>query len=367
MTLSLNKLDRLLSSRGFTIKKYFVINNLCVYLEILSFLNADTFLLYIPSKYEINAPRGADTFTLEYLEIDTNGNLPGDFAGEPNEVDVEKIYNEIDIVLDPNDKERQNLIGHLEENYNRPINLRDMKKTDKDDIKEIFRQLRRFKLCVKNIKYKMGITYKNFICCIRRDEGYDCFAINHYHLCNDNKKLTITVDLETLYSKIDTISNDTNTVRDEIYKILDKNQTRHSKLFKNMLEQGSDITTYSEAIYMQKKRYEEYLSQLEDMLVKLTESERKTNGKLNALNGGKKYDPSLKGLHTDIHNANISSKYRTELDRITSLKQEVIKNILNVKIKQENIMLKIDRIFFDNSVMINAIITNMNSLRVLKI
>lgn len=367
MTLSLNKLERLLSSRGFTIKKYFVINNLCVYLEILSFLNADTFLLYIPSKYEINAPYGNDTFSLEYLEIDTNGNLPGDFAGEPNTVDIETMYNEIDIVLNPNDKERQNLVGHLEENYNRPISLKDMSKTDKDDIKEIFRQLRRFKLCVKNIKYKMGIIYRNFICCIRRDEGYDCFAIKHYHPCNDNKKLMITVDLETLYSKIDTISNDINTVRDEIYKILDKNQTRHSKLFGNMLEQGIDISVYSEAICVHKNRYETYLSQLEDMLVKLAESEKKIVGKIKLLEGEKKSDPSLKGLHADIHIANVGAKYKLELDRINSLKQEVIKNILTVKIKQENIMLKIDRIFFDNSVMINAIITNINSLRVLKI
>ena len=53
MPLSLSKLEKLLSIKGLIATQFFTIDKICVYIEILAVSNADTFLLYIPSKYKI--------------------------------------------------------------------------------------------------------------------------------------------------------------------------------------------------------------------------------------------------------------------------------------------------------------------------
>ena len=171
MTLSLNKLEKLLANKGLLIKKIFMIEELCVYLELLSTSNAEICMLYIPSKYEIKINRKENVHTLHYLDVDENGNIAQDYAGELDNFDLEKKYDEVEIDLDPIDK-KQDIEERLEENYNHPVSLKDISKTDKKMLREVFRQLRRLKFCVQSIRYKICIMFKNYICCIRRDNTF---------------------------------------------------------------------------------------------------------------------------------------------------------------------------------------------------
>lgn len=360
MPLSLYKLERVLTTRGMIPKKYFVIHGLCVYIEVLSTANADSFLLYIPSKYEISIESGNDVYKIEGIELDEEGNIPGDYAGEPDNFELDRVYEEIDINTDPHGGDTEDFAKHLEENYNRPVSLKDITIEDKINLRDIFRQLRRFRFCVQSIKYKLGIIYKNFICCIHRNDSLRFFMIKHYPK-KDIRKFMVTLDLETLYSKINTVALDIQSVRAGVYKVLDKNQLKHARNLKSMLETESKITVYSEAIYAQKARFAEYISQLEIMLTRLGESERRVIEKLVGVE--EKYsDPSLRGLHTDIEKTHIVSKHETELERINTLKQEVIRNLITLKVKQEHLALAVDKIFFDNSVMLDAILKNMRDL-----
>lgn len=360
MPLSLHKLERILTSRGMIPKKYFVIHGLCVYIEVLSTANANSFLLYIPSKYKISVESGNNVYKIEEIELDQEGNIPEDYAGEPDNFELDREYEEIDINTGPIREDTEDLAKHLEENYNHPVSLKDITREDKINLRDIFRQVRRFRFCVQSIKYKLCIIYKNFICCIRKDDSLECFMIKHYPK-KDIRKFMVTLDLETLYNKIDTITIDIQSIREGFYKVLDKNQLKHARNLKSMLESESKITAYSDSIYTQKQRFTEYISQLETMLTRLGESERIVIEKLIAIE--EKYsDPSLSGLHTDIEKTHIVSKHETELERINTLKHEVIRNIITLKVKQEHLALAVDKIFFDNSVMLDAILKNMRTL-----
>ena len=59
------------------------------------------------------------------------------------------------------------------------------------------------------------------------------------------------------------------------------------------------------------------------------------------------------------HEISIEQK---KLESINSAKEEILKNIINLRIKQEHLTLMIDKILFDNSVMLNTIILNLNNL-----
>lgn len=362
MPLSLNKLDRLLSGKGLLPKKFFVIHGSCVYIEVLSINNADSFMLYIPSKYEISIPNhGNDIYKVRYIDIDENGTIPGDYAGEPDNFDLEKQYEEIDIDLSPAKMQGKNMEGYLEENYNHPLSLKDISKDDTNNLREIFRQLRRLKFCVQNLKYKLCILYKDYICCIRRDDTFDGFYARHLRGPAE-RKLMVSLDLETLYEKIDSVSLDVKTVREGIYQVLDKNQDKHLRNLTKMLEQKNNLSLFSQNVLIKKTQYAAYLVKLENLLAALGVAERKNIEKLMEIEDKYNADTSIKGLHTDIERTHLVSKYETELSRINGVKQELIRNILVIKSKHEDLALKVDKICFDNSVMLDAILKNFVAL-----
>ena len=64
MVLSVLKLEKLLSLKGFVITRYFVMHSVIVYMEIISIVDATTFLLYIPSKYKFVTQNAKNVFKI---------------------------------------------------------------------------------------------------------------------------------------------------------------------------------------------------------------------------------------------------------------------------------------------------------------
>jgi hypothetical protein len=359
MPLSLYKLDKIISKHELLIRKIYTINNDCVYLELLCVKTGDVCMLYIPSKYQIKAMGANNEFKVSYIEINEDGTIPEDYAGEPDNFELENTYNEVDIDLKSSNK---NMEGHLEESYNHPLSLKDMSKNDKTNLREIFRQLRRLKFCVQNLKYKLCITYKGYLCCIRRDDTFECFHVKASGNMDDNRSLIVTFDLETFYSKIDIISEDIKTIKNGIYKVLDKNQVKHTNNLYKILEYKTTILTSSEIYLKNKKYYTNSISKLELMLVDLCKSEEVIFEKISEIKERYNNNSSLKGLHKDIEKSHLLSKHETELTNINSVKQEIISNLMSLKEKRETLSLKLDKIFFDNTIMIDAIIKNFELL-----
>lgn len=361
--LLLSKLETLLSTKGFIIKKIYVISGMCVYLEILCLSSADIFLLYIPSKYDISAKDSRVKYKIEYIEFEELDNIPGNYAGEPDKLELEGVYEEINLEISADRDNKDDLEEHLEESYKRPVSLKDSNKNDTKEIKDIFRQLKRLRFCVQNIKYKLAIQFKNYICCVRRDDSVDCFCIKHYR-GEASRKLFIIVDLETLYDKISSVETDIKTVRDGVYKVLNKNQLLHSKHLNKAFEERNNLAQFSEGLYQQKSIYTEYINNLESMLFQLCDSEKKIVEKLFVVQ--EKYNTmGIKGVHEDIANSHEISKYESQLEKMGDVKQEIINNILILKTKEEDIYLKCDKTFFDNSVMLDAVVRNVRSLETL--
>jgi len=359
MPLSLHKLEKIITKHGLLIRKIYTIDNYCVYIELLCVNTADVCMLYIPSKYEIKS-RGDDIeYKLSYIDINEDGNIPEQYAGVPDNFELENSYNEVDIGLDSSHK---NMEGQLEESYNHPVSLKDMSKNDNNHLREIFRQLRRLKFCVKNLKYKLCITYKGYLCCIRRDDTFECFHAQGLGHVDDTRSLLVTFDIETFYSKMESLTEDIRTVREGIYKVLDKNQVKHTGNLYKILEYKTTLITASEICLVKKKQYTAGITKLEIMLGKLSESEGVVFSKLDEIDESYRNDRGLKGLHKDIEKSHLVSKHEQELSTITGAKQEVISNIIELKLKRETISLKLDKIFFDNTVMLDAILKNFELL-----
>lgn len=357
MPLSTNKLEKLLSLKGFVPARYFVMHNVIVYMEIVSIADADTFLLYIPSKYKFVAQKGSNVYKVKYVDIDESDNTADDYAGEPDEHSVENAYEEIDINMSPTVK-GDNIAPHLEENYKRSITLKDISTEDSKQLKDIFRQLKRLRFCVQNVKYKIAIIYKQYLCAIKRDDSIECLAIKRFR-GKDCKKLYVTADLELVYEKMDSLLLNMGTIRKGLYHILDKNHFTHSRTLQRLLEEKSNIVEFSDKAYSKKVEYEKHLKDTGDMLEAMNKSEKNIVGQIYEIN--EKYS-GAKGLHNDIEKSHQVSKLNLELNEIQKIKEDLVKTIFELKAKREDTMLTVDKIMFDNSVMLECVLRNFKDL-----
>ena len=70
-------------------------------------------------------------------------------------------------------------------------------------------------------------------------------------------------------------------------------------------------------------------------------------------------------MYNDIQRTQEISIEERKLDDINKTKEIIIKDMLFWKTKKQNITLMIDKIFFDNSIMLNKICLNFSKLSVM--
>lgn len=360
MPLSVFKLEKLLSLKGFIPTKYYSMDNMIIYIEIVSISDADTFLMYIPSKYNISIEKGSNVFKLKYIDIESSDNPADEFAGEPDDIDLEKKYEEVNIDISPQRKGEDTIESHLEDNYKRDITLKDVSTDDAREIKDIYRQLKRLRLCVQSVKYKIAIIYKKYMCTIKRDDSLECYSIKHYPSRN-KRKLYITVDLELFYEKMDCLGTNMKTIKRELYHILDKNQLSHTRTLKKLLEEKSEIMKFSDIAYNKKQDYDKYIKELDILLETLNFSEKEKLREINTLEEHQN-ESCVKGLHEDIKKSKLISKLNDDINQITKIRQDVVKNIFDLNENKENTMLIVDKIMFDNTVMLEKVLRNFMEL-----
>lgn len=359
MALSINKLEKLLSTKGMIIKNVYAIGGLCVYLDIMHVSTGEILFLYIPSKYEINAEHD-NVHKLHYLEVNEDGSIPSDYAEQPEEEDIADKYNEIDV--DNTDiKKQKDIEEYLRNKYDCPISLENSNKQDINEIKEIFRQLKRLKFCVKNINYKLCIVYKYYFCCIKRDGSYECYSVENLNI-NNKRRIIVTIDLESMYEQLSTIDKDIISIRKGIYKVLDKNQSKHVNNLGKIMDYKTNFNLSSEKVINQKKHYKEYLGKLEKMLNRISIAEKNIILDINNIHEKYQRESGVKTLHNDIEKNNLLHKKEGDLNNINETKQEIISNINKIKLNLESLSLKIDQICFDNIVMMDTIIKNFEYL-----
>ena len=365
MTLSLEKLKAVLETNNLIIKRIFTIDDSCVFIEVQILNETDIFLLYIPSKYTIPAPKSRLVFKISQMELTDSGYIPEEYTKPSDDSELEKKYSSFDINLNYDMNEKEDIESHLESNYDHPLSLRDLTTVDLQEIKSTLRQLKRLRLCVQHLKYKLSIVFKKYICCITRDNGIDGFIIRNFEGISE-KKLFISIDLESFYLTQSSVKIDVKTIREGVYTILNKNQLMHTSKFEKIMEQKLIVKNYSQNIKIKKEQYKSSIKDLRSMLNDLNAAEKNKKLKLLTINSHYKNTQGLKGLQTDIEKTHKLAKIENQLNEIVLTKKEVLETLWILESKIENLSLNTDVLCFDSLVMLDSILKNFVKLKELQ-
>lgn len=311
---------------------------------------ADLFLLYIPSKYEITVSTRADTYKLDNLDVpeDHDGNLVENYAGELDDFSLERLYEDIDVDLKTDDQQRKDIVGHLEEGYHVPVSMQNLSKEETMDIRNTFRQLRRLRFCVQGIKYKLAIIQESYLCCIHRDDTLVGFTIRDFPRL-DVHTLMVTIDLETLISNTTGISTDIANVRQGVYNVLDRNQIRNARHLTRLV-QHRNFNVPSQSAFQKKENYSNLIRKFERQLKSLLNPEISIRRRIAELQNLR-----VASVHQDIDRGHQLNSAFERLKEIQSVKQEITEHIVVLRRKQEELVLKTDRILFNLFVMTDTV------------
>ncbi len=220
MSLSLNKLCKLINDKNLVPKKYYRYENNCIFIEIISLTNSVNFLLYIPSRFEI--------------PMSTNS---------PNIIDINMIDTEN---MDFNKKDTNLLL----KNSNRIL-------------QNTIKQTERLEKHINNSNYTISINDAFFLVFIRKGDC-DC-----YKMLNNNKatkSLLVTLSLPDFYQKNKLISNEIADIYSGFEKILQKNISDNYSDIEDIINNRYNILqNYQnkiESIKRNKKLIDEYNNSL---------------------------------------------------------------------------------------------------------
>ena len=358
--LSITKLEQLLGKKGFVPVRYFTIHKYTAYMEVISIHTSATYMLSIPSKYKFKLRESENVFKLRHIKVDLDTSTTDEFAGTPDDLQVEKTYTEVQLtnMLErKKENDQGNIAGHLEEGYKRPISVKDMSKEDMKDIRNLVRQVKRLKYCVMSLGYKIMLMYKNYMCVLDKDDSVECFFVKHLPAATA-RRLIVTVDLEFYYENADRLENDIVEIEAGIIKVLNKNQEAHASNIKHMIDNHKNIVAHSNNVLSKKKEYTQYMSRFTQMLASCNKAEKVVIEKIYNLDA----DAPSGGMG-DTEYAQKKGALENDLSKIHDIKGKIINSMNDIKEKQDNLALILDTVFFDNLVMTDRILRNLDFVR----
>lgn len=362
MTLSFNKLNSLFLSKNLVPKTCYTISNTCVFVETFHSLTGQRYMFYIPSKYEISSIGiPTKTFKIKYLDIEPD-NIVGDtftkYTEKMYNQDISEKYGNMDITSKENSS--NDMEEHLNNQYKNPIEIKEIDKLDNRELRSIFRQLRRLRLCMEKLKYKVVIMYKSYLCVLRVDNDLECYYIKNYPFGNV-KQIYVMTNIEEFYNNIATIENDLTQVNSGVKRVLDQNHLNHTSNLNNLITKKSQLINVLQKIYNKKLQIRAKIDTLHKTLTSTIQKEKNIFEEHNfLLKQSKQISIQKSGNLAEIINR--KQKLTHSMEELQEIKKEIVDNINSLIRIEDNISLTIDQVLFDNTVMLDTIFNNLSEL-----
>jgi hypothetical protein len=354
MSLSVEKLNRILKELHCISTNYYIYKKRIIYIECIYLKTKDPFMIFVSDNYKFKY-NDENNIKLKRIQDNDVDRILENYSKDENKLDTLKIYNNNLYVTDV-DNNPTIIEENLQEGYNISLDLEN-KNDEKFQIRDIKRQARRLKLSVEGSKYRLSVIQNNFMVIPRKDDDVIFFMKNI--IIDKNRKIYVIIDIESIITDTKILEN-INKIYNGFIDILNKNII----INKNKLDEfkNTDITLESVISVVEKiNRYSEYIEEFEDIIREKEEQENEILEKINLIRNKPKY-----GLNDDLKNAPVLLDLDNKLNKLNTERNEYINKIIELKNKQNNNSLILDKILFDNIMLLSTIKFNLTQLKLIK-
>lgn len=219
----------------------------------------------------------------------------------------------------------------------------------------------RLKFCTQSVAYKLCITSSVSLCCVKPDNTIISYAIKRCNPTNNqvkNKQITLVLNLEQFYERLNNIHDDIKKLYTRLYRVLDNVHQKGSNMIINKINQHVRLIENIRTIPLQKKEYEYAITKLESTLMKINSKNQDIDKELNIIRSSLK----TQNLIHDTTNSFKIKSLQDEIKNMNSKKTTVVKLLNEIRTEYNNFVFEIDNAVIENLERFEKITTNFTVL-----
>ena len=366
MPLNLGKVEKLLADNKFIITAFYCYGDLCRYLKLFSTETSETLFLLVSSEFDFVLKQPpehlqAPVHHLKLIDFESGQNVVEKYSEYPDDKQVgEKYEHEINLAKADEKKDSEDLEDQMENNYKKKIFLNDFEKDQVVILKDCYRQLKRLALSLQDLRYSIAIQHEKYLLTVENEDEIMCYFASSQ--TTDNKRVfNVVSDLPYFYEKSSVICYDIESIRQGLYKVLDKNHHLNAENLDKMVHMLIDIQPLLLKTSQKKTEYNMYLQKYKKLLANILEHESKLLEEISSLNEQRSKN-SANNFFGDATFVHQKGKLEDKVKECKKMRQTILRNVDEVQTMSDNLYLMIDKTEFDSTIMIDSIIKNLTEL-----
>lgn len=334
------KFEKLLNKNGYAIETIFTFKGICKYVRVISLKTGDWLMLYIDPDFSFTPPEDTSSVNIKLVDftVDTE-DVVEKFNDYPDTKDVEGKYR---VPISVKLEDGENFEDKVENKYKHKIFLRDIEKPKIVGIKACFRQLQRLSLMTQDLPYKLCIFDGVYMFVVEDDDFIKCYQLS----MSNSLQIAVVIGLEYFYKKIESVRDDSATIKESLYKLITKNHSGSFNVIKSLIKSLQESFSSADGIALKHKEFDVSIGKTSELLEKVNVHLYELLEKYTNLETTKPseevYVHEKKRLEDKIHSGE-------------ALKQKLLNYMVSLKEQKDRMFLLLDQIEFDTSIFMNCI------------
>lgn len=354
MSLSIEKLEKLIIGNNAIITRFYGYHKLIRYIECVDLQSKEYFMLYIPDDYDFSVNDAESFIPLKRIEANDYLSYSEKYAQDMETKDIQKIYTPINVNQDVDITQKPQIVEeNMVDNYNRMVSLHGRKASDYS-LQDIRRQVDRLRLCLNNTKFRWCISYDRFLV-INRETDEVCF-LKKDGTIDKTRKIFVLMDLAS-FVKDRNFSNILPLVYNGLKNILTNTIETHTTIYDQLGNRNISSASILKSVKDLKDKFDNYhteFTKIESVLQKKEEEAKISRENILRKKSG--------NFTSDFRRTNMLQDEERKIRQIEEDQEKLMEKVLQVRIKERELFLMIDKILFDNIVILSTLRDNLVSL-----
>lgn len=340
MSIDAKKLKKILTKNEILPIEYYRFKgeNECCMVKCLITPISQFLLIYIPSRHRFTLDSSYSSYVYDLDDLEEDKNDDDDYTKTEEEAYKKESLTD----------EKETKYQLLQKKYKFPIT---MDGTDEPIARKIKRQLNRLELPLSKTGYDLSIQQDEFLF-VSFGDTMGCYHIKGYKIPTDFvRSMMYVTTITEIVEKIEAVQREISQISEKFEPLLDKITES------NISEISDQIENFSTIFSKIKEKKEDLIKQIKksnSMYIELKENETQIM---------KEYREDLNDIKSSHEKAKKSEAIQKEIDDLFSKKNELIRKTILMMYRYHKIILYLEEISFDNSVMIDRVKKNFILIR----
>jgi len=362
--LNIDKLQHFATENKFMIQRYFTLDGVCCFIEMLGERDGHLILIYLPpGKFKFTIPDSVSR-VFDLVRVDHCDTAPApieDAAKHYATVSEDATTPAVTSAFADGDMEA-NLTYGYEHDAPPPSS---QTANDRVMAHRLYKHLKRLAYSIKGERHRIAVMHDPFLGMVSGDrlEEPAVFTIQHrdgaaLHRSGDVKdRLCPVVEFGVFYDNVDSLGSECDRITDSVLGVLTSNHDRHSQNVNTILSKRDHILGSSNTLKSVKQSCAHYIEKYTRLLQDLQKCESEKEHELTRLNTRDSLN-----LQHDMKQGAQRQRLERDLASMMKTKRELLKTLVELREKNNDVALKVDSILFDNIIMMDRVFSNLETL-----